>query len=469
IQPLPVGTEERALLMLGGLNPHAGATEALAGVERMERFIWLANEHGVAAFVKKNIDEAGLVRLLLLSDYQTLRNQSFRSVARNSFIMTATFDAVRLLNEAGFTPVLLKGTALELTVYNNGGLRPMTDADILLPAAECLPAWKLLQGSGFEALPLKSPLHRLILMHTGKHLPSLIKGGFSIEIHHSLWGGKTGMEEELVQRSALRVQRSGDNNSISAEVVEKFSDGSAPANSAATNDSIFVSPEGMNNHSDGSTPSKSAATTDSIFLSPEGINNHSTGALPQDSSAESESGQAPGSVRFLIPPPGLHFLYLVAHLAKHELDSHSQLRLYNDLSAMLLHYGPGKLIGEAMERAPSIGMVEELRNKLGLLHKYMGVDLPVEYRFEPSAEAESSFLFFLSSPKANKPLNKEKMYRMTLSSIPGIHRKLIFLAGDIFPGFRFMKKRYGKASALSVLPYYFIRPGKLLWLLRKRD
>ena len=380
-----IGSEERALLLLSGLKALPGAGEALAAIASPERFVWLANEHGVAGFVKRNLKESGLSDVLPSTEYQNLRNQSFKSIARNAFIMTALNEAALLLNKGGIVPVLLKGTALEVTVYEKSGLRPMTDADILLPKDDCLRAWNMLKAAGFKSLPYKSPLYKLIPLHIGKHLPSLIKGGFSLEIHHSLFWGK-GQD--------------------------------------VTNQMIKGATGGIAN------------------------------AAQQGAKAE-----------VVVPPAGLHFLYLVSHLVKHELDNDSQLRLYNDLAAIIAYYPTEMVLEGAMESAPKTGMEVHLRNKLGLLRKYMGVELPEKYHFEPSVEAEESFLRFLGSPKNNEPVNKKAFYRETVGAVPGLHRKLVFITGDISPGFKFMKKRYGKRTILGVVPYYFYRLGKLTWLI----
>ena len=201
-----IGSEERALLLLSGLRALPGAGEALAEIDSPESFVWLANEHGVAGFVKRNLKESGLTDVLPSTEYQNLRNQSFKSIARNAFIMAALDEAALLMNGGGIVPVLLKGTALEVTVYEKSGLRPMTDADILLPKDNCLRAWNMLKAAGFESLPYKSPLYKLIPLHIGKHLPSLIKGGFSLEIHHSLFErrGEVLTDSIIAQSSGLR-------------------------------------------------------------------------------------------------------------------------------------------------------------------------------------------------------------------------------------------------------------------------
>ncbi len=396
--------ELKALLLLSGMRPLSGAGETLAEVVAAgsaERFMWLVNEHGVAGFVQKNIAETGLREVLPPTLYQGLRNQSFRSIARNSFIMTSLRDAAKVLSCAEIVPVLLKGTALELSVYRESGLRPMSDADILLPREKCMKAWRGLQAAGFKPLPFKSPLHRLIPLHVGKHLPSLVKGGFSVEIHHGLFWGK------------------GDR--VTAKMIEE------------------------------------AQLISDVRLT---ISDFRFGK-------KVDCGTPYGSESVKIPPPGLHFLYLLSHLVQHEKDGNSQLRQYNDLVAMIDFHGAEEVVGVAFEHSAEVGLEEELRNKLGLLRVFMGVELPEKYHYEPSASAVDLFVSFLGNPKGNPVGDSRVIYRETVRGIPGLHRKLIFVIGDIFPGFRFMKERYWKNSVWGVLPYYFLRIGKVLWLVKK--
>jgi hypothetical protein len=86
--------------------------------------------------------------------------------------------------------VILKGMALENSVYGTAGLRQMSDVDILIDRNECIIARDLLIVNGYVSLPVKSLFHKLILPYSGKHLPSLIKNGTSVEIHHELFGGR---------------------------------------------------------------------------------------------------------------------------------------------------------------------------------------------------------------------------------------------------------------------------------------
>lgn len=404
------GNEEQLLLRLAGLRPSAGAAEALPVVTMPDRFLWLAGEHGVSAFVYNNLQALNMTGILPPAGLRSLMDMAYRSMIRNSFITGATLKTAALLNKEGIIPVLIKGVALEETVYRRSGLRPMTDADILLPGDKCLRAWELLQREGFTASPLKSPLHRPLIMFTGKHLPTLLKGGFPLEIHHSLFGPDMG-----------RLTAAMVNNATETTIA-----GTGPA---------------LN-----------------------GRLSYDTGLLPPAGSGDNPSFDNSRAV-VAIPPPDLHFLYLVWHLARHEEEGHSQLRLYNDLAAMISFYGAEETAGRALRHAASTPLEAMVCDRLALLHRYLGTALPDKYCFMPARGTEDRFLAFLAKPKDNKPVKKRTLYRARIKAVPGLHRKCLWLMGDIFPSTGYMKKRYRKKTTLAVLPLYIIRPGKLFRLI----
>jgi hypothetical protein len=63
----------------------------------------------------------------------------------------------------------------------------MNDNDILVKRDEAIKAWELLQKNGYLPGISKSAIHRKIMLNIGKHLPSLFKNGYAIEIHHDLF------------------------------------------------------------------------------------------------------------------------------------------------------------------------------------------------------------------------------------------------------------------------------------------
>ncbi len=154
-------------------------------------FLTLAREHGIEAVVWDNLKDSAILKMLPLSVTETLKASSAKSLARNTFIATVVGEALTLLRENDIEPVMLKGMALEYAWYGGRGLRQMTDADILIPREQALKARRLLLEGGFTSLPMKSLFHRPIMLHIGKHLPSLLKNGIMVEIHHDLFGERT--------------------------------------------------------------------------------------------------------------------------------------------------------------------------------------------------------------------------------------------------------------------------------------
>jgi hypothetical protein len=285
----------------------------------------------------------------------------------------------------GIKVVLLKGLALELTVYGNKGLRQMTDTDILIRREDYLKAQGLMMNNGYDSAPVKSGFHKPIMEWTGKHLPSLLKNGLSIDIHIGLFGGSK--------------------TKLSAEVI----------NTAAA---ISVDRE-----------------------------------------------------KAWVPRPVFFFLFLIRHLNHHEMNGESQLRLYADLVVLLEKYRDEIICHELIGYASQAGISKEVAWKLELLRDLWGIPFPdwiddyIDKWFVSGSI--NNFVFFLKSPKGNKPARPGKVYRNMISEVPGFHRKALFLLGDIFPTLGFMKKRYGCKSKAGALLRYPLRFGKLFWLVRR--
>jgi hypothetical protein len=156
-------------------------------------FSLLANAHGVAALVYHNLKLLDFLPLLPDEPADFLRGTLMRNLSRNSFNTGTLAAALNLFNKEKIKTVLLKGFALEITVYGNAGLRQMSDIDVLIRRDQCLDARDILLDKGYSILPVKSFFHKFILLDAGKHLPTLLKNGTAIEIHHELFGNKKGL------------------------------------------------------------------------------------------------------------------------------------------------------------------------------------------------------------------------------------------------------------------------------------
>ncbi len=159
----------------------------LAEITDWDSFVKLVNAHGIIALAAYNIKEARLVSLVPAKAMQVLENGLMQSMVRSSWLAERWKEVNEILNEAGIKHILLKGMALEHTIYGARGLRQMTDNDILIQRQEAIKAWKLLQVNGFSIALPKSPLHMKIMLDAALHLPSLYKDGYMLEIHTRLF------------------------------------------------------------------------------------------------------------------------------------------------------------------------------------------------------------------------------------------------------------------------------------------
>ena len=186
-----LNAEEKLALALCSLdfddNQKDEISELLKGITDWDRYIQLVNEHGVIALEAYNLRELRLADLLPAHVREVLDNARMKILLRNTWLTGRWKEINAILSAAGIKHVVLKGMALEHTIYRSLGLRQMTDTDILVKRDDALKAWNLLQQHGFAHEPIKSPLHKKIILEIGKHLPTLIKDGYQVEIHHRLF------------------------------------------------------------------------------------------------------------------------------------------------------------------------------------------------------------------------------------------------------------------------------------------
>ncbi len=345
-------------------------------------FAGLAVRHGVAALVWRNLSDLGLTDRVTESAGKTLEGAMLKTIARVTYITSAAVEIIRALGNAGIRVLMLKGLALEHSVYGSGGLRQMSDADLLVSPGDVFRARDVIASLGYESRPLKSPLYRHILPDLGNHLPEMHRGGISVDLHHRLFGARaTALTEEAV---------------------------SAPGTVTA------------------------AGMTCNVL------------------------------------PPRISFLYLVAHLQKHDIKGEFQLRLYCDIYLILLKYGSDILTAQLPEEARMAGIEEEVKVVLHLMKVLYDFDVPAEFTAGIRTELidPARFLVNLENPGYAEPVSAAEFYRRNLGAINGTYGKLIFIAGDLFPAITFMKKRYGRRTALGASLFYPHRLGKIFVILK---
>jgi hypothetical protein len=347
-------------------------------------FYSLAKAHGVAALVYHNFEKLNFLQYIPKEVTVSLRTSLMASLSRNIRNTEAMIEVLKLLNPENIKTVLLKGLALELSVYGNAGLRQMTDVDVLVTRKNCMKAREILMNHEFISLPVKSVFHKPILADIGKHLPSLIKEGFSFELHHELFGTGKNILTEMLYESSYETE----------------------------------------------------IKTEKTF----------------------------------IPKAQIFFLYLVKHLYLHEMNNESQLRLYADLVILIEKYRDEIINYDLLVYAKQADMSEVLAWRLEPLRDLWGISFPewlndfINKWYSPASI--NKFIFFLKSPRDNPAGNKALLYRYVYDEVPGIHRKILFLLGDLFPTIEFMKNRYNCKSGLKALLYYPLRWGKVWYLIK---
>jgi len=378
----------RFLLLLCNDSLTTEETEeaAVLGAEISDwgRFTDLAVRNGIAAFILENILEHNLQHLLPEEELNRLHAFKNKTLARVTFLNAAAAEITGILDKHGIKTVLLKGAALEATVYGSRGLRQMNDIDILVPENRCMEAWDIIHKHGYEDRPLKSPLYKKIVTELGNHLPELHARGISVDIHHSLF------------------QQHG--RQLTARGIDE--------------------------------------------------------ALPVNVSG----------VRSYVLPPRLAFLGMIKHIQKHGVKGEFQVRLYLDLFLLLKHNRDEILCPALAEEAADAGILNDLYVVMYLLSYYLKADIPEDFfSFRDAKEPQeyrSAFYRGITNPGRIDPEKSRYIYGYNLKAIKGMRNRLIFLAGDIFPSFDFMKQRYGTRNLFMTLLHYPLRAGKIIWFIR---
>ena len=170
-------------------------SEQIKVVQDWNKMVSLINEHGITALTAYNIKEAGLSEMVPEEAMRLFEDGQRQSMIRNAWLTERWKEVNKILTEAGIKHVLLKGMALEYSVYGGQGLRQMSDNDILVKREDALTAWNMLQKHGFVPEIIKSVLHRKIISETGKHFPTLTKEGYRVDIHLRLFKDPEANEE----------------------------------------------------------------------------------------------------------------------------------------------------------------------------------------------------------------------------------------------------------------------------------
>ena len=112
----------------------------LGEVKDWPALVKVINDHGIIALAAYNIKEAKLEKKIPGDAMAFLENGFMKSIVRNTWLTERWKEVNTILSDAGIKHILLKGMALEHTLYGSKGLRQMNDNDIFIKHEESLKA-----------------------------------------------------------------------------------------------------------------------------------------------------------------------------------------------------------------------------------------------------------------------------------------------------------------------------------------
>jgi hypothetical protein len=139
-------------------------------------FLAEASRHGVSALVAHALRRDA--ERLPAHVGQALEQQLLRNRMRNMRLFTRLSDTLAALTAAGIEVIVLKGAHLARAVYEDPGLRAMSDADLLVREADLDRVRETLAGLGWHVAPP--------LPEGGHQLPTFEHDGVQIDVHWSI-------------------------------------------------------------------------------------------------------------------------------------------------------------------------------------------------------------------------------------------------------------------------------------------
>ena len=152
----------------------------------------LAENQGVAPLLYWRFKENNIRDHLCIPEevYYRLKSAYYQTLSRNIVLYQELRRILYALEEAGIPAILLKGAALAVTLYEDIGLRPMGDIDLLIHKKDLTQIFNVMKTLGYQ---LESSRFRLWLM-SGVLYEANFDGGVQntchVEFHWSLIGGE---------------------------------------------------------------------------------------------------------------------------------------------------------------------------------------------------------------------------------------------------------------------------------------
>src|SRR6266850_6399767 len=158
-----------------------------------ERVIASASRLGLAPLLYRNLTKAGFRGHVPASAISSLGRSAHAAACQMTIQLGALKSIVEALRTVEIDPVLLKGAALALTLYDQPSMRMMQDIDLLVPAERVGAALLCLERLGYRGAVTDRGADFYLSHHHAT--PMIAMGGrVVVEIHRGLVPGDTGLQ-----------------------------------------------------------------------------------------------------------------------------------------------------------------------------------------------------------------------------------------------------------------------------------
>jgi len=146
--------EQKILACVTELNPDSNQRQKMRQLMShdvdVDHLISLAYREGLAGLLYKNLIKSGALESLSHEQKERLQTLYYQTVLSNSKLIQDLKEILHLLDKKNIRVVLLQGIALLLPIYDDIGLRPLTDIDLWVLQKDYDGLISILGSQGYE-------------------------------------------------------------------------------------------------------------------------------------------------------------------------------------------------------------------------------------------------------------------------------------------------------------------------------
>jgi hypothetical protein len=183
---LKLSIEDKLVLATAKLNPTdaeiKSMDELIVSVYDWEYFTDAVIRNSLGPLAYRNFSYTENYSLIPEETISKFKQQYIVAFDHNKKLYEHFFQAVNAFSDQGIQVIALKGIFLAETIYQDTGLRPMSDIDLLVKKEDALKCASILKERGYTTREIfKSDFTAKNSLK--KHLPPLVSGNVSIELH----------------------------------------------------------------------------------------------------------------------------------------------------------------------------------------------------------------------------------------------------------------------------------------------